>query len=130
MPLLNSSSCLAAGYELVMSKCSEAAARRGPYPASGFVGFYNSLPVTGCLFLECLGERNHGFADLRAAPVKRGEPDQNTLNIGHNCARAVIPIQLSRNNAPRKNEPVYSEHFTPHASARTAAACDFIPFTR
>ena len=29
-------------------------------------------PVTGRLFLECLGERNHGFADLLVG--KRGEP--------------------------------------------------------
>ena len=63
------------------------------------------------LFLECLGERNHGFADLRVG--KRGEPYQNTLNI-----------------APPQNERIELSTSTPHAAARIAASFDFIPLTR
>src|SRR4051812_20617129 len=63
------------------------------YPAA-FLGILQLPPVTGRLFVECLGERNHGFADLRVG--KRGEPYQNTLNI-----------------APTQNEAIYAEHFHP-----------------
>jgi len=56
-------------------------------------------PVTGRLFFECMGERNHGFADLSVG--KRGEPYQNTLNI-----------------APPQNEPVDAQHFHPRTRPR------------
>ena len=62
-------------------------------------------------FLECLGERNHGLADLGVG--KRGEPYQNTLNI-----------------APPQNDRAMLSTSTPHPAARTAASFDFIPRSR
>ena len=61
-----------------------------------------SSAETGRLFLEGMGERNHGFADLRVS--KRGESYQNSLNI-----------------APPQNETVDAQHF--HTARVRARQC-------